>query len=506
MLAHQIPFAVDQDGNPASIEDVKRGLACACTCPECDAPLVAKKGERRLKVWHFAHYAGTSCTGALESSLHLAVKTIIEREKQFLLPPCNVVRYAEKDLSVLLREEGMGVCIFPPFKYVPEVWDIEALKNSLDKGFAQRPRSQQLIKFDKVHLEQTEGNIRPDIVGVADGKRIFIEVAVTHFIDKEKLRRIRARGVPTIEFVIEYGTDPLGWESLTKLITEGTFGKHWVFNPVVEALSEKNFDEKAELRRQRDEEQASKEREAAARRAKQQADEERRQKRADEEAAKKREADEKERRKRAEEFQAAMTEFEREQQIRNAEEEVARRKKMDEEREVREAKRQELLVKIQCAREFVRTGQPSATVPLDEFPVIFLDYDAVIRPGTACSKICMERLASALGDIPCSIVVTSEVRYGRSDIEVAALMELLGGRHVGMTPVLNPNNPYGNRQREIDAWLTKHPIREYLIIDGAQVGFQRQIHSVSRFGFSSEDAANVARWLNRQIPRVAELF
>ncbi|MBV5336726.1 MAG: hypothetical protein J0653_01610, partial [Deltaproteobacteria bacterium] len=75
---HQIPFAVDADGVPRSVEEVERGLACKCTCPQCKAPLVANKGERRLKVWHFSHKANTQCAGALERSLHVAVKALIE--------------------------------------------------------------------------------------------------------------------------------------------------------------------------------------------------------------------------------------------------------------------------------------------------------------------------------------------------------------------------------------------------------------------------------------------
>ncbi|MCY1365253.1 hypothetical protein D9M69_520920 [compost metagenome] len=55
--------------------------------------------------------------------------------------------------------------------------------------------SGRMMRFDRVEVEVADGNIRPDLVGYAGGRRINLEVAVTHFIDKVKLGRIRERGV-----------------------------------------------------------------------------------------------------------------------------------------------------------------------------------------------------------------------------------------------------------------------------------------------------------------------
>ncbi len=41
---NKIPFAIrEADRKIVSIEDVPRGLACACRCPSCDARLQARK-------------------------------------------------------------------------------------------------------------------------------------------------------------------------------------------------------------------------------------------------------------------------------------------------------------------------------------------------------------------------------------------------------------------------------------------------------------------------------
>jgi Competence protein CoiA-like family len=48
--------ALDAGGQQRFISEVERGVACACFCPECTSPLIAKHGDE--KVWHFAHAAG----------------------------------------------------------------------------------------------------------------------------------------------------------------------------------------------------------------------------------------------------------------------------------------------------------------------------------------------------------------------------------------------------------------------------------------------------------------
>ncbi len=90
---HRIPFALDKHGNIASIEEVENGAACACTCPSCSAPLIARQSKTGKTVWHFAHAKGYGCSEAFESSLHLGVKRIIEDAGWLELPECNVLRY-----------------------------------------------------------------------------------------------------------------------------------------------------------------------------------------------------------------------------------------------------------------------------------------------------------------------------------------------------------------------------------------------------------------------------
>ena len=41
-------FGVNKDGQLVSVEDVARGKACECCCPECGETLVARQGEVRF--------------------------------------------------------------------------------------------------------------------------------------------------------------------------------------------------------------------------------------------------------------------------------------------------------------------------------------------------------------------------------------------------------------------------------------------------------------------------
>lgn len=221
-MKREIPFALDANGHLIDIFSAPRGLACNCTCPGCGAPMLAKQGHRNA--WHFAHVTESDCQAGYESGIHLAVKQIISEERSLLLPQCNVIRSFDK----------------PDFEYVsPDIVSaVEAneYQNFERTGYARLPSC--LVSFDAVLVEQTEGNIRPDLIGVVGGKRLYIEVAVTHFIDDEKRLKIRKRQTPAIEIQIpEPDNENWSFERLKVLCLQSTDSKVWVNNPRAEALA-----------------------------------------------------------------------------------------------------------------------------------------------------------------------------------------------------------------------------------------------------------------------------
>lgn len=103
--------AVDSEGKSILIEDAKRGLEYSC--PDCEAPMVPKKGE--IISWHFAHKGVTDghnsgCSG--EGPAHHRVKTFLAEMLETLLPWCIVKTevYVDKwrpDISVFGTSPSM---------------------------------------------------------------------------------------------------------------------------------------------------------------------------------------------------------------------------------------------------------------------------------------------------------------------------------------------------------------------------------------------------------------
>ena len=89
-----VPAGIHEDGEFRTVDQVERGLECACRCIECGDRLVAKKGNRRIH--HFAHYSpGAATSHCQESTLHEFVKRLLASfsERSFPLPPIQSHRY-----------------------------------------------------------------------------------------------------------------------------------------------------------------------------------------------------------------------------------------------------------------------------------------------------------------------------------------------------------------------------------------------------------------------------
>ena len=102
--------------------------------------------------------------------------------------------------------------------------------------------------------------------------------------------------------------------------------------------------------------------------------------------------------------------------------------------------------------------------------VVFLDIDGVLAPirrwdrygelEPACIEVLNEIVASARADV----VISSTWRHGRTIAELQAMLEAKGftGRVVDKTPIGAPGAERGD---EIAAWLAKHAMGGYVIID-----------------------------------------
>lgn len=189
----KLPFAL-KNGVLTGINEVSSGLSCQCSCPGCGAPLVAKKGGRMIH--HFAHKSEADCSNALETALHLKAKDILKNARHFMLPAVHITHNS--------------VPLFPP----------------------------KLITYDKVILEKKTGRVIPDLMLKTQNKWLIIEIAVEHFTEKEKIKKIRQLGHAAIEIDaaallhrIQKGQQFFQSHRFANYLLHSSRYKKWLFNP-----------------------------------------------------------------------------------------------------------------------------------------------------------------------------------------------------------------------------------------------------------------------------------
>lgn len=197
----KLPFAL-QNNKIVEIFEVERGLKCNCVCLCCGSKLIAKKGTG--KIYHFAHYKSEECNSALQTAIHLAAKEVLAKNRK--------------------------ICI-------PEVFSTEGF----DKQLLHKSR---VITFDEVLLEKRFGNIVPDILVKKNGVPLFIEIAVTHFVNKEKKAKIKEMGISTIEINLSKINRLISFSELENILINEVENKKWLYNTRTELANEQIRKEK----------------------------------------------------------------------------------------------------------------------------------------------------------------------------------------------------------------------------------------------------------------------
>ena len=198
-------FAVNKDGMTVSVDEVSRGLGCACYCPACNEPVIARQGN--VRTWHFAHTSGVECTEAAETALHKAAKEIIRRHAYLFLPSIEISKCAE-------LPDGRA-------------------------AVASRIHPQQKCEFSPVLIEVDLGEIKPDAICSSDAYDYLVEVAVTHFVDDEKLEKIKALDMPALEITLSPSDyEVWDWLLLEKHVLLEVHNKKWLHHPLIDILED----------------------------------------------------------------------------------------------------------------------------------------------------------------------------------------------------------------------------------------------------------------------------
>lgn len=87
---------------------------------------------------------------------------------------------------------------------------------------------------EKVELERSVGAIVPDVLAWISGRKVAIEVRVTHAVDERKIERLRELGLSTVEIDLSRAARDLSMVSLEPLVIGGGAHKKWVYNAAAE--------------------------------------------------------------------------------------------------------------------------------------------------------------------------------------------------------------------------------------------------------------------------------
>lgn len=186
--------------------EVPLGKRCGCICPACEDELIARHETNGHKTPHFSHDSGADCAKGLETAVHLAAKQLIEQEKLLFLPKVE---------ATLEKANGFG--------------EIHRRKRVLVEGG--------LKAMDSVRIEVQLGPIRPDLIAVPVGQsEICVEIAVTHFVDSDKLARVRETGMALVEIDLS-AHRRFTWDSLREALLTGSAPREWRYHPEIDAIT-----------------------------------------------------------------------------------------------------------------------------------------------------------------------------------------------------------------------------------------------------------------------------
>lgn len=193
-----------KDGKLVHIDDVANGLSCGCICPNCETQFVAYNNPNNKNANHFQHLSKTKCRNYYETAIHYLAKKIIEEHKTLTVPNIkfNLSGYAEG--------------------YSQRV--VQSSERTIEKIN---------LSFDKVILEKKEIDVIPDLKCITKDRILFIEIAVTHFVDEKKKSKIRKNEFPTLEINLSKFDRSIQKEKLKQCLTGSIDNMTWLYNPKI---------------------------------------------------------------------------------------------------------------------------------------------------------------------------------------------------------------------------------------------------------------------------------
>ena len=147
-----------------------------------DVPQRPGRKTRKVQEHHFAHAKGAECAHSVETALHLAAKDILAKRREIVLPAVEIhFPYSSRHIAVA-----------PERRYLIEAIEVERKLQS----------------------------IIPDVIVKIGGRRLLVEVTVTHGVGREKLRKIRELGLSCVEIDLSDADRNLAREEIEKFVVD----------------------------------------------------------------------------------------------------------------------------------------------------------------------------------------------------------------------------------------------------------------------------------------------
>lgn len=218
-------------------------------CPECNGVLRRRISNQGL--YHFFHLDSDFCPkGGVETTLHLLAKKVIQQEKQLWLPIStayyryiNPIANEKGDIDTIgpdhplaieinqaLEDAGSISLYEPSFIFQTTRSDlIQRIKNryKIEIETLRIPFRYGLCKVETVRLEQKISNIRPDLIVTINQQEYLVEVANTHFVDDEKLSKIKQLQMPCVEIDVSE-IKIASYNEIKRLITQKNAKAKWL--------------------------------------------------------------------------------------------------------------------------------------------------------------------------------------------------------------------------------------------------------------------------------------